>query len=67
MKEQASEEPAVNSPIPVKPSPREVAERAYFYYEKAGCWVGHDLEDWFRAEQDLMVEKPRTRFHGVHN
>jgi DUF2934 family protein len=65
--EPASEERGANSPAPIKPSPLEVAERAYFLYVDSGCFHGHDLEHWFRAEQDLMLGKPRTRFHGSHN
>ena len=51
----------------VKASPREVAERAYFYYLNEGSSGGHELEHWFRAEQDLMLGQHRTTFHGSHN
>jgi hypothetical protein len=49
------------------PSFRKVAERAYFYYENGGRLDGHDLEHWFRAEQELISNQPRTRIHGSHN
>jgi Protein of unknown function (DUF2934) len=58
---------AGNVQILTKPSPREVSECAYYYYLNAGSSHGNDLEHWFRAEQDLMLGHPRTRFHGVHN
>jgi hypothetical protein len=63
----ANEEMRTNWQSPAKPSPREVSERAYFYYLNTGSSDGHDLEHWFRAEQDLILGQPRTRFHGVHN
>jgi HSP20 family protein len=31
-----------------------VARRAYEYFEARGREFGHDLEDWFRAESELM-------------
>jgi hypothetical protein len=62
-----SEETRTNSQTPTEPSPREVSERAYFYYLKNGSSDGHDLEHWLRAEQDLMLGQSRTRFHGAHN
>jgi HSP20 family protein len=31
-----------------------VARRAYDYFESRGREFGHDLEDWFRAESELM-------------
>jgi hypothetical protein len=62
-----SEETRTSSQTPIKPSPREVSERAYFYYLNTGSSDGHDLEHWLRAEQDLMFGQSRTRFHGAHN
>jgi HSP20 family protein len=35
-----------------------VARRAYEYFEARGREFGHDLEDWFRAESDLMRRVP---------
>jgi HSP20 family protein len=35
-----------------------VARRAYGYFEARGREFGHDLEDWFRAESELMVRVP---------
>jgi HSP20 family protein len=35
-----------------------VARRAYEYFEARGCEFGHDLEDWFRAESELMRRVP---------
>jgi DUF2934 family protein len=49
------------------PSFRNVAECAYFYYVNGGRMDGHDLEHWFRAEQELVCNQPRTRIHGSHN
>jgi HSP20 family protein len=35
-----------------------VARRAYEYFEARGCEFGHDIEDWFRAESELMRRVP---------
>jgi HSP20 family molecular chaperone IbpA len=37
---------------------RRVAERAYELYEGRGRKEGRDLEDWFCAERDLLVQMP---------
>jgi HSP20 family protein len=35
-----------------------VARRAYEYFEARGREFGHDLDDWFRAESELMRHVP---------
>jgi HSP20 family protein len=35
-----------------------VARRAYEFFETRGRELGHDLEDWFRAESELMRRTP---------
>ena len=35
-----------------------VARRAYGYFEARGSEFGHDLDDWFRAESELMRRVP---------
>jgi HSP20 family protein len=35
-----------------------IARRAYEYFEARGREFGHDLEDWFRAESELMRHVP---------
>lgn len=34
--------------------------RAYQLYEARGQEDGHELEDWFRAEEEITVKKFRT-------
>jgi Protein of unknown function (DUF2934) len=63
----AGEEAGTSSYNPIKASPRQVSEQAYFYYLNAGSSHGHDLEHWFRAEKDLMAGQSRTTSHGAHN
>jgi len=58
------------APVPVKQSnPEEVfdrmqktyesiARRAFEIFDSNGRWLGHELEDWFRAESELL--------HPVH-
>jgi HSP20 family protein len=35
-----------------------IARRAYDFFEARGREFGHDLEDWFRAESELMRRTP---------
>lgn len=35
-----------------------IAQRAYQFFEARGRELGHDLEDWFRAETELMRHVP---------
>jgi HSP20 family protein len=35
-----------------------VARRAYEFFEARGREIGHELEDWFRAESELMRPTP---------
>ena len=39
----------------------EVAARAYELYKKRGAVHGHDLEDWFEAELQLIRERETYR------
>ena len=34
--------------------------RAYRFFEERGCEHGHDLEDWLRAEAEILGKKPAT-------
>jgi HSP20 family protein len=36
-----------------KPTTR-IARRAFEIFENNGRWFGHELEDWFRAESELL-------------
>jgi HSP20 family protein len=53
-------------PLPVKQAPSDelitriqktydsIAQRAFEMFDKNGRWFGHDLEDWIRAEAELL-------------
>ena len=34
-----------------------IRKRAYVYYEQRGCEDGHDLDDWLRAEAEIVGNK----------
>jgi HSP20 family protein len=64
---QTTKQPAPASPVFVeaeklfeemKEFSQSVARRAYEYFEARGREFGHDLEDWFRAESELMRRVP---------
>jgi DUF2934 family protein len=38
-----------------------VRERAYQLYEQRGCEQGHDLDDWLRAEAEILGEMPEKK------
>jgi hypothetical protein len=46
-----------------KPSYDDVALRAYHIYLERGCTPGDPMQDWLRAEQELLGEpkKPRRK------
>ena len=46
--------------------------RAYAFYEERGCEDGHDVEDWLRAENEVLgkrssesVVRPRSARAGA--
>ena len=51
-------------PQPINSDPVNVEEairtRAYELYEERGREVGHELDDWLRAEQEVTQRKART-------
>jgi HSP20 family molecular chaperone IbpA len=36
----------------------EIRQRAYYLYLKKGCQEGHELEDWLRAEHEVLCFPP---------
>jgi hypothetical protein len=36
-----------------------IRERAYRLYEERGCEQGHDLDDWLKAEGEVMWRETR--------
>jgi hypothetical protein len=38
-----------------------IRERAYELYETRGREDGHDIEDWLRAEEEIMEQKVRPK------
>ena len=39
--------------------------RAYHIYEERGRQDGHDQEDWYQAEAEIIGKKPATSQHEV--
>jgi hypothetical protein len=50
-----SRSPTQNNEIPELHN--RVALRAYQFFEDRGRIHGHDLDDWFRAEQEILSEQ----------
>jgi len=48
-----------------------VRKRAYEFYEERGCEHGHDIEDWLKAEAEILgkhtpdVEEAQEELAGV--
>lgn len=40
-----------------QPTHEEIARRAYEYFLQRGQGADQDKEDWFKAEQELLVKK----------
>jgi len=48
----------------VSPPPHDaIAQLAYSYWEARGCQGGSPEEDWFRAEQELLMKPQKERGH----
>jgi len=43
------------------PTREEIALRAYQIYQERGGSPGHELEDWTRAERELMGKRSKPR------
>ena len=56
--------PPKKSPATVTNEPQELEHeirlRAHQLYVARGREDGHELEDWFRAEEEIMQKKART-------
>jgi len=48
------------------PTHEEVAQLAYAYWEARGRPLGSPEEDWFRAEQDVLMERLVWGRHPPH-
>jgi Protein of unknown function (DUF2934) len=58
----ASPEAAKKAPkVAAKPSYEEIALRAYHIYRERGCAPGDPMQDWLRAEQELLGTPKKTR------
>lgn len=63
-----SEEPrGIIPPEFIKPSPKEIAGKAYFIYVNEGFPQGRDVQHWLDAEKQLITQSTRARIHGSHN
>jgi len=52
---QMSEETEEAGPVSVqRPTPAQIAARAYQIYLERGRISGHDMDDWLQAEYELM-------------
>ena len=48
---------AINEPQELE---HQIRERAYELYEERGREDGHELEDWYRAKEEMTIKKFRT-------
>jgi hypothetical protein len=53
LRTKTSEAPRIIRAIRPVPTPEEIAERAYHFWERRGRIDGYDREDWLIAEADL--------------
>ena len=44
--------------FPRKPSPDDIARRAYDLYQERGAAPGGEVDDWLRAERELLEKQP---------
>ena len=62
-KTRATSTPAVKKTSKAKagPTPEEIALRAYHIYLERGSTPGDPLEDWLRAERELIEQASKAR------
>lgn len=55
--------PGKSRPEKIHPTQAEIALRAYHIYLERGCTPGNEMEDWVRAERELLEKngKPRRK------
>jgi hypothetical protein len=44
----------------LQPTYEDVSQRAFQLWEEGGCQPGNDLENWLRAESELLGPKQRS-------
>ncbi len=59
MTKEPQKEPAVSANAEPETREDRISARAYELYEERGKEDGHDLDDWLRAEAELMSSKHR--------
>ena len=59
----SSSSPAEKKSRAAKPAPtaEEIARRAYFIHLERGGTPGNQLEDWLRAERELLEESKKSK------
>jgi len=50
-----------------KPSPDEVARKAYFSYVNQGSPQGHEVQHWLKAEAELIKERNLAKVYLFRN
>jgi len=64
-----TEEPASSVPTAAEsaaPAHEEIAQLAYRYWEARGRPLGSPEDDWFRAEQEVLMERLVWGRHPLH-
>jgi len=56
----AKKQPA-SEPVELTNHQAEIRVRAYELYVERGMDNGHDLEDWLRAEKELLLGRPQPK------
>ena len=59
MTKELQNKPAVSTSAEPKALEDQIRARAYELYEERGKEEGHDLDDWLRAEAELMSSEHR--------
>lgn len=60
MTKELQKKPAVSASAEPQTREDQIRARAYELYEERGKEDGHDLDDWLRAEAELMSGKHRS-------
>ena len=50
--------PSAPTPIDLQ---SQIQRRAYELYEQRGCAHGHEVEDWFQAEREVLARQSQSK------
>ncbi len=61
-----TDQSTVTTDVVTRVSAEAVSHRAYELFEARGAEHGHDVQDWFEAETELLASQPYATYSQSH-